>query len=251
MPTTPARWLTKAANLATDLLFPAQCLACRSELSVDTELSDFCADCRQEMQSGDWPVCRRCASRVPKFPGTVDECGHCRDQKFWFDRTLAFGDYDELLRDQCLAMKTDRSERLAQSMGRLVAQTLADELRRDRPDAIVPIPMHTWRRLARGTNSPSALAAALARELKIPAYPQLLRRPRDTQPQIGLSNPARFRNIRGQIEVTASYDLAAPHVLLVDDILTTGATCSEAARVLKRAGAAKVTVLVVARTASF
>ena len=150
-----------------------------------------------------------------------------------------------------MAMKRDRSERLANAFGRLIAVRQGDALRALQPDAIVPVPMHAWRRFARGTNPPAALAASLGRMLGLPTFPRALVRHRHPQPQVGLSRPARFRNVRGQMQVKKSYSLEAPHVLLVDDTLTTGATCSEAARMLKRAGAAQVTVVVAARTLSY
>lgn len=248
---TRTKWLKHLRSSVVDLLYPPNCLACGEELDSSDDRIEFCLDCRQEMLRGDWPVCVHCASRVPKFPGTVQNCGHCRGRKLWFDRTLALGDYDGLLREQCLTVKIDRSERVAQSLGRLMAEQFRDDLLRLHPDAIVPIPMHVRRRLARGTNPPAALSAVVGRSLRIPAHLRLLERHRNTPPQIGLSNPARFRNVRGELQVRADYQINSPHILLVDDILTTGATCSEAARVLKHAGAAEVTVLVVARTPSF
>lgn len=251
MPVASRHWLKRITDSTVDLLFPAHCLSCNAELDEVADRIGYCHDCRAEMQRGDWPVCQRCASRVPKIPGTVPECTHCRGQKLWFDRALSLGDYDHLLREQCLAMKTDRSERIAHALGQLIARRLGTALAEASIDSIAPVPMHFWRRLARGTNPPAALASTIGRELGIPVAPSLLYRRRNTQPQIGLSNPARFRNVRGEMHVSTSYTFHAPHVLLVDDILTTGATCSEASRVLKRAGAAKVTVLVVARTASF
>ena len=259
-------WLQRVADGAVDLIFPASCLACKAELQA--ELSDesdrigLCTNCRYKMSHGDWkmshgdwkmarrdwPVCRRCASRVPTIPGEVSECARCRDQNLWFDRALALGSYDGLLRDLTVRMKTDRSERLAGALGQLMVARFGDDLREMQLDAIVAVPMHAWRRLARGTNPPAALAASLGRELRLPAFSRLLIRRRNTQPQLGLSQPARFRNVRNEMLVRASYHLGAPHVLLIDDILTTGATCSEAARMLKRAGAARVSVLVAART---
>ena len=161
---------------------------------------------------------------------------------------LALGSYAGLLREQAVLMKTDRSERIAKALGQLMAAELGAALREIELDAIVSVPMHAWRRLARGTNPPAALAATLGRELRLPVFSQLLVRRRNTRPQIGLSQPARFRNVRNELQLRASYQLKAPHVLLIDDILTTGATCSEAARMLKHSGAARVTVLVAART---
>lgn len=246
-----SRWLKRMTEGAIDLLFPANCLACNCELDQTPDRIGYCLDCRDEMGRGDWPVCRRCAARVPMIPGEVADCAHCRDEKLWFDRALALGEYEGLLRDQILAMKTDRSERLAGAVGHLMVARLGDELRALQPDAIVPVPMHAWRRLARGTNPPAALAMTLGRMLDLPTFSRLLMRRRNSQPQVGLTRPARFRNIRGEMQVRKSYSIEAPHVLLVDDTLTTGATCSEAARMLKRAGAAKVTVVVAARTLSY
>jgi len=243
-------WLRCVTEGAVDLLFPAACLACNAELDQLPSRIGFCDDCREEMSRSEGPVCRRCAARVPAIPGDVSECARCRENKLWFDQALALGNYEGLLREQVLRMKTDRSERLAKALGRLMAARLGDVLAELQLDAVVPVPMHAWRRLARGTNPPAALAAALGRELGLPTFPKLLYRWRNTQPQVGLSQPARFQNIRNEMRVRASYDLAAPRVLLVDDILTTGATCSEATRMLKRAGTAHVPVLVAALTSS-
>lgn len=231
-----------------ELLFPGSCLACGSqELPLD-QIVSFCSTCIAEIVRGDVPVCLRCGARLPEHVPQGDGCAHCREHKLWFDRAITLGEYEDLLRDLLMQMKTDRSERLAQGLAQLIADKLGEVLRQIAPDALVPAPMHLFRRLARGTNPPAALALRLGRELRLPVYPDLLCRRRNIQPQIGLSQPARFRNVRGQVRVRASYTFRAPHVLLVDDILTTGATCSEAARMLKRAGARQVTVLAVART---
>ena len=147
-------------------------------------------------------------------------------------------------------MKTDRSERIANAVGKQMAARFGAGLRDLQLDGIVPIPMHAWRRLARGTNPPAALATSLGRALGLPVFSRLLYRKRNTQPQLGLSQPARLRNVRGSMQIRNRYRFEAPRLLLVDDILTTGATCSEAARMLKRAGAARVTVIVAARTLS-
>jgi len=246
-----SHWLQRITQGAIDLLFPAHCLACHAELSQTSDRIGFCYDCRDEMGRGDWPVCRRCAARVPKLPAAISDCAQCRKEKLGFDEALALGEYEGLLRDQILAMKTDRSECGANALGQLIAARLGDALRALQPDAIVPVPMHAWRRLARGTNVPAALAKTLGKQLGLPVFSSLLIRRHNTPPQVGLTRAARFRNIRGELRVRKSYILQAPHVLLIDDTLTTGATCSEAARLLKQAGAAKVTVVVAARTLSY
>jgi predicted amidophosphoribosyltransferase len=108
--------------------------------------------------------------------------------------------------------------------------------------------MPFWRRRQRGTDPPRAVAEKLAEKLEVPAAAGMLRLRRNLSPQVGLSRPARFRNVAGEMTLAPTYYLKSAHVLLVDDILTTGATCSEAARVLKKAGAERVSVFVVART---
>jgi ComF family protein len=107
--------------------------------------------------------------------------------------------------------------------------------------------MHWMRRLVRGINNPDVLADLLSRHLDAPLATAGLVRRRNTLPQKDLSPRERRLNVRGAFRVRKGYNVKGAHVLLVDDILTTGATASEAARVLKRAGAATVGVAVLAR----
>jgi predicted amidophosphoribosyltransferase len=145
-------------------------------------------------------------------------------------------------------MKEDATDRLAGAFGKLIALRFGKTIRELEPDAVVPIPMHVWRRLSRRANPPVSLAATIGRQLGLPVETNLLSWQRDTSAQLGLSQQGRFRNMRDVMRVRPGYRLDAPRLLLVDDILTTGATCSEAARVLKRSGAAEVSVVVVGRT---
>ncbi len=240
-------WLQRVRESTLDLLFPPSCAACYADMEEMPDRIFLCQTCRDLVPRVTWPVCRRCAARVPTIPGDVSECGHCRGDKLRFDRALALGSYEGLLSELILRMKTQRSELLTREFGRWMANRLGETLRELEPSAIVPIPIHPWRRLLRGTNPPASLAMGLSREIGVPIMPGLCRR-RNTPSQKGLSRPGRFRNVRNEMRAKAGYPLDASHVLLVDDLLTTGATCSEAARALKCAGVAQVTVLVVGRT---
>jgi len=193
-----------------------------------------------------WPVCKRCAASVPEHLATQEDCPRCRQEQWRFDDVLAFGKYEGLLRDLVLRMKSDRSEHVANCLGKLMASHFQETITLNRPDVVVPIPSTTWRRLTRGTNSAAALAEVVGRALKIPVEDLLSRR--NSRHQLGLSRTGRIRNMRGGLAVRAGYHLKARGVLVIDDVLTTGATCSEAARVLKRGGAGHVTVLVAGRT---
>ncbi len=109
--------------------------------------------------------------------------------------------------------------------------------------------MRRWRQVARGTNGPAVLARVIGRHFGLSVLPGALISCRNSNAQKGLSRKSRFRNMRGGMVLKAGYPIEAAKVLLVDDVLTTGATCSEAARVLKLAGATHVTAVVIARTA--
>jgi len=250
MATLSTTWLQSAGNRALDLLFPPICVSCKADIDEVLQGINLCQGCREQIQTVTWPTCRRCAARVPEIPGPISECGHCRDDKLRFDRVFTLGSYEGLLGELVVKMKRDRSERLASLFSMLLIAELGSQLRELSLDAIVPIPMHRWRRLARGTNSPASMSDHLGREIGLPVLSKALWRRHNSFPQKGLSRSGRFRNMHRQIEARAGYPLEASHVLLVDDILTTGATCSEASRALKQAGVAEVSVLVVGRTPS-
>jgi ComF family protein len=165
----------------------------------------------------------------------------------WFDETIAGGEYAGRLREWLLRMKTREGDALSLAVGQLVWQQCGERLVTEKADVIVPVPMHWRRRVAHGTNSAAVLAEVFSARLDVPLATGLLRRGRHTEPQSGLSATQKWLNVRGAFSTRAGYYLEGAKVILVDDILTTGATCSAAARALKRGGAERVTVAVVAR----
>jgi ComF family protein len=145
-------------------------------------------------------------------------------------------------------MKTDRYEQWGRAFAQIMVDRFGDDLSAASFDAIVPVPMTAWHRWMRGTNAPAVIARALGSHLNVPVIGRLVQRTYAAVPQRGLSRAGRFRNVRGGYRFRKEYRLDGPHLLLIDDVMTTGATGSEIARLLKRNGAARVTVLVVART---
>ena len=241
------KWYRLFGEGVLDLLFPPSCLACAAAIEETTEGMHLCRTCFGQLPIVEGAVCRRCAERVPDLPGDVDDCGHCREERLRFDRALAWGQYEGLLGELLVKMKHDRSERLARMFGHKLWETYGSDLQEADFNAVFAVPMHPWRRIRRGTNPPAVMAKIMGQELGVPVMRGVLCR-RKSLPQKGLSRKARFRNMNNEMWTKAGYHLEAFRVLLIDDILTTGATCSEAARALKRAGAAEVTVLVVGRT---
>jgi len=165
-----------------------------------------------------------------------------------FDEAIAAGIYDGLLRHLVLRAKHPAEESVATSLGKLMSRRANDRLRELRPDVVATIPMHWRRRLVRQTNSPELMGEVLARSLGVPFAPRLLKRTRATKPQPSVATSDRIPNVRNAFRLRRGYALAGATVVLVDDILTTGATCSEAARALRRAGAERVVAVVAARS---
>jgi ComF family protein len=176
----------------------------------------------------------------------AESCPACRNERFRFTGVQAVGLYDGVLRDAVLRMKKAHEEVLTLTLGRLLAEKVrfSDPIR---PELIVPVPMHWTRRITRGTNPPEILAEMMAKKLGIPAATDLLCCRRKTRKQGTLLPDQRRRNVRAAFSVSAGYDIKDTCVLLVDDVMTTGATANELSKVLRWAGAKQVSVAVVAR----
>ncbi len=229
-----------------NLLFPPRCARCEDELS--DELSGdggglmLCERCRGELGPSRGICCPTCGAA-----GQPNDCVHCRRFPPKFDAGVSLGIYRDGLRDVVLRMKRPAEQSLAAAMGKLLVQRRHAELVQLEADRIVPIPMYWVRRIRRGTNSPEIVAGAIGRHLGLPVGRRMLVRRRNTKPQADLRPQERFQNVRGAFQVRRPSRLGGARILLVDDILTTGATCSEAARMLKRAGASSVAAVVIAR----
>jgi ComF family protein len=144
-------------------------------------------------------------------------------------------------------MKHPAGKALTAAVTQLFLQRRGDELARLKPDLILPVPMHWRRRMLQGINSPDLVAELLGEKLGVAMSPRLLFRRRNTDPQATLPPKRRLANVRNAFGARTEYDFRGLHVLLVDDILTTGATCGEVARVLRTAGVARVSAAVLAR----
>jgi ComF family protein len=230
-----------------NLALPPRCLRCEADLSPAAEIS-LCPKCTQAIAPERGACCLRCGAAVPEEFFPAEQCPACKDFSLKFDAVYPLGGYEGALREMVLKTKRLSAEALSLTIGRLLAQRLGDKLAEFRPDAVLPIPMHWGKRLLRGVNSPELLADCLGRKLGVPVVRSLVRC-RYTSPQKDLLPRERFRNVRGAFRLRRSdrRRWQDSRLLLVDDILTTGATCSEAARLLKQAGAAAVAVAVVAR----
>ena len=205
----------------------------------------LCDECRERLGPEVWPCCERCG--LPsESPGSV-RCPRCSRVKPRFDTVVPLGAYDDALREVVLQMKRPAGDHLSMAMGALYGRRRGARLAAFRPDVVVPVPMFWRRRMVQGTNSAEILARGIARHLRVPLARAVLVRCRNTLPQADLPPSRRLENVRGAFRLGTGYAIQGARAVLVDDILTTGATCNEAAKVLKRSGAALVVAAVVAR----
>jgi len=227
-----------------DGLLPPRCVACGKEIDGGQGL---CADCWGGLTFIDAPLCVVCGLPFDFEAPETSVCVPCMTKPPPFDRARAALVYDDGSRSLILGFKhgdrTDRATVLARLMGRLLADIDGDDC------LILPVPLHRWRLWRRRYNQSALLAAEMARYSRFSYRSDLLIRTRATPPQTGQNAGDRRRNVRGAFGVSRKTvaSLAGRHVLLIDDVMTTGATVGECARVLKRAGAGKISVIAIAR----
>jgi ComF family protein len=224
-------------------LFPDDCRVCGEPLHEISRIP-VCSVClRQPTAIAADYYCTDCKTPfLNRFP--LDEqgrCSLCRLGLTGFDIAYTFGSYEETLRKLIHLFKYNQVKPLARPLGALIARAIPRE---HRFDLIVPMPLHWKKRWSRGYNQSELLAKEVSRRWGVPVA-KIVRRVKPTAPQAGLTNSKRRLNVRGAFK---SQNVKGLRVLLIDDVLTTGATASACASVLKRAGASHVAVAAVART---
>ncbi len=229
---------------ALDALLPPRCLACAAPVDAPHRL---CGRCWAEADFIVPPLCAVCGLPFDIDPGEEALCGSCAALRPDFDRARAALRYGGVARTLALRFKhADRTD-LAPALSRWMVG--AGRALLTEADVIAPVPLHRLRLFARRYNQAAVLAAAVARLSERPFAPDLLRRTRRTPSQAGLSRSARIRNQRGAFAVRSRYAgrIRGARVVLIDDVMTTGATAGACARALRRAGAARIDVLTLAR----
>jgi ComF family protein len=227
-----------------DLCFPPACLACDRRLP-EAEPPLFCPDCLAALRFPESPLCSCCGRTFSAAAGGDHLCGAClQDPPFHRVRAVFFYTPE--------VARAIHSWKYGRTMAGLA--TFAYFFRRRRaalnlatPDLIIPVPLHPSRLRQRGFNQAQLLSLALFPEQSQKVKLQLMQRLRPTPPQTGLSGEKRRLNVKGAFQVDAPEQVAGRRVLLIDDVLTTGATIGECARVLSRAGATEVQALTLAR----
>lgn len=235
--------LRATARLALDIALPTLCVSCREPVEGD----GLCAACWSRLSFIAEPYCPRLGIPFVYDPGPGQLSMEAIAAPPSYGRARAAVRFDDVSRTLVHALKYQDRTDLAPSMGRWMAHA-GEELLTD-ADALIPVPLHWKRGWSRRYNQSAALAKIIARQSGIPMRADALRRVRATEHQVGLSRAERSRNVQGAFEVAPDRKgmVHGRRLVLIDDVLTSGATVEACARALLRAKAASVDVLVFAR----
>lgn len=232
-------------NALIDFVFPPLCHNCKAFIP-DAGALHICPACREQIQLITSPICHVCG--IP-FAGTGDDhaCGKCLTHQPSFDIARAAAVHEGDFRNLIHTFKYNRKIHLRRPLALLAVELLTGFVRQEKPELILPVPLHTERLRKRGFNQAILLGELLSREWKIPMERRTLLRLRRTEPQVALSAAERRDNVKGAFGISATAKLTGKRILLLDDVMTTGSTVDECARTLKKAGASRVIVVTMAR----
>ena len=232
-------------DLLLDLVYPRYCLLCESRISREP-FRGVCSHCMEGLGWGQAELCPHCGVPAPEKSG----CSSCMERQFAFASVWSFGPYQDHLKKLIHAFKFERDRALGRDIARFMAgsEALLEILRGAR--ALVPVPMHPLKERNRGYNQAKILAEELSEITGVPVLRSALAKAKTSVPQMELGKQARWNNVAESFQLGSLRKSAIEggEIVLVDDVLTTGATAHHCAQVLLRAGARRVRVVVVART---
>lgn len=232
-----------------NLLLPPRCIKCGKILS---EKNGLCPECFGKIKFISQPLCHKCGRPFLngtnlKFDG-IHYCGAClKQKKFLFEMQRSAFIYDDESKNLILDLKFGDKTAYAETLANIM-YTAGNDIWKEEPDLIIPVPIHRLRLLKRRYNQSALLADCLAHKSGIPADFSSLIRYRNTTPQVMLSGNARRNNLKQAFAVKTPQNIKGRKIVLIDDVATTGSTLNECAKVLHRAGAAKIYALTLART---
>ncbi|MBN1903127.1 ComF family protein [Candidatus Sumerlaeota bacterium] len=240
--------LKKGWELYQDLLdffFPPLCLSCDERLLPDEEY--YCGICYGDFEYMPRPVCAVCGAPLGSRVIEKDTCPDCPPKPIYFDLARAPLLYDGPVVPGVIALKFNHRLEMAEYFSRILFYYIKTEMKDEAFDAIVPVPLHFKRYLKRGYNQAEEMGRFLSKNLGMPLLPEVMKRIRNTPPQTRLEHSRRKKNVAGAFEVFYPDPIKDRHIILLDDVYTTGSTLNAAASALKSAGASKVTALALCR----
>ena len=226
-------------NIIQDYLLPPTCILCGN---AGSQGRDLCAACYRRLLRNDL-CCYRCAETLEPPATSPMLCGRCLSSTPAFDETYAPFIYQGEMRHLITSLKFGAHYKNARLLGLLLAEHL--QATAQRPDLILPVPLHKARYRERGFNQAIEIAKTVSKELHIPLDLNSCHRHKDTPHQTALTAKQRRKNMKQAF--TINKPIHAQHIALLDDVMTTGSTAHELAVILKKAGVSRVDVWVCAR----
>ncbi len=237
-----------------DLFFPYKCPLCHNTIikkkaQIDDLFSIFpiCKDCTKEIKRVESPLCLICGKPFKSKEIRSHLCQDCTmaSPPFWKARSLFV--YEGIIKQAIIRFKFYGEYNLAIAMSHWLLYLFNKEFVSEDIDCIIPVPLHIKRLRKRGYNQALLLGKEIAKISHIPISPHILKRIRWTEPQVNLNRTERLKNVKGAFQVVKKEDILSKKILLIDDVLTTGATIKECAIALTKAGASSIYVLTLAR----
>jgi competence protein ComFC len=238
--------LRRFINILVDIIYPKICLACKSKLREQSCIETIvCAECWEKIKKNLPPFCQCCGRHLEKFTSKI--CPTCLRKQQHFDRAFSPCVYEGVIKELVHAFKYRNKDYLGLTLSRLMTEFIKEyNVPVDLLDNIIPIPLHKTRLREREFNQAEVLSNYISKEFRKTVLSNILMRHRYTKTQTGLKDNLRLLNVKGSFSIKQSENIRGKNILLVDDVLTTGSTASEAAYALKNAGANIVFVLTLA-----
>ena len=236
-----APWLNQLWHSTGSMLCPPECVWCECPTEPEQR---FCEDCLRLFVSS-YYRCQRCASPLPPVVPN-DACSRCTEAKWRFSAVMTLGPYRGRLREAVILMKKKPFELLRRGVGELMTEELLKQSMDSSP-LLISVPNHWTRTWFRSVCQASSLAESVSNSSGFPLLRGVVRRSRRTAKQGMLSWTERTNNVRGAFKLQPTKRIVGKHVIVIDDVLTSGATANEIAKLLLKGGAAQVSVAVAAR----
>jgi ComF family protein len=245
-------WLGHFSGALTSVFFPAGCRLC-NQLLTDSRRIPVCDHCLSSfpvVPLGSCDVCGQPGAFDPEFPKELAVCRDCQQHRFAFQLARSYGLYEAELVRAILLLKHERIEPLGAWFAERLAEVVRRQDERMAADLVVPVPLHRQRARERGFNQVDLFGRGLGRRLRLPYRPVLLVRSRPRPEKHLLRNDERWEAVRGAFAMRKGGRVDNLRILLLDDVMTTGATLDACARALNAAGARSVVGLTIARAVS-
>lgn len=240
-----AEAMQRVCSSALDLVYPRSCCGCHGP--VQRPGGFLCWECMREMEFVSDPFCERCGDPIDGAVYHRYECWWCAETHPSFERARSVARFRGAVRFAILALKYERASHLAGDLADLLVAGFNTHYANERIDCVTSVPLYAARRRARTYNQAGLLARHFSKRSGVPFEPGCLSKTRNTETQTRLNARQRKANVEGAYASTMPEWVRGRRILLIDDVMTTGATVNECATVLRKAQAASVQVLTVAR----